>query len=306
MDIIKAFEETNTREPKKRDYFYVTNLGSCPRQVIYNMEGREAEPYTVGELSRFQSGTFTQRNWEYAWNRKGILLAKEFYIPALWGKPFFHGRVDDLLYNLSFNEEFLLNCNVKGDAKFLKSIKPTDIILLEFKTARSNAFSYPNKIAKLSHKLQTWAYQIHLEEFFPSLTIKEHAFLFYVDRDGTNKPILHILERPDKDLLRIEATKLIQAYRNFKEKDILPPALSRNLKKVKIGGLSKVKLVSNWKCNYCKYRRICELPEYKSKDNVIGTVKGKSFVPNKNYDEFKMKDFINDDEIKSLIQKEEK
>ena len=291
MDLIEAYLETNKIKAKKRTYFYVSDLGKCKRQVIFKMLGRKGVPYTVGELNRFQSGTLAQRNWEWSWRRQNLLLKSELYLPKVLGTDRFHGRVDDLLTNLTFTDESFLKCKTYDPYDFLKTIKPTDIILLEFKTARSFSFSYPEQMLRDTHKFQTWTYLLDIIKFKPSIKIRKHPLVLYVDRDGTNSPILFVLDKPtlkkNYTILKEEMKGLVKAYALYKRKKILPDILNRELKvvkkKVKKEIQYKIELKARWNCSYCKYQKICKLPKHKLKTNIIGTIKDEKFVPKKNF-----------------------
>ena len=307
QDIISAYEDVNQVKDKKRTYFYVSSLGKCRRQVIFGMEGRKRKSYTVGELNRFQSGTLSQRNWEYAWKRKDILLKSELYLPKVLGTDRFHGRIDDLLTNLTFNDDFFKRCDVYDPYDFLKKIKPTNIILLEFKTARSYSFAYQDQMLRYPHQLQTWMYLLHLLKYMPSIKIQRHPLIFYVDRDGTNKPVLFVLDKPtlkkNYTILKKEMVNLVKAYVLFKKKKVLPDILDRELKlvkkKIKDVIQYKIQLKAYWECSYCKYHRACKLPKERLKTNIIGTIKENKFEPNKNYEKFKKE--IDDKKINNLI-----
>jgi hypothetical protein len=74
-----------------RDYFYVSEVDSCPRALFYKMKGYPKEPFTPTTYRKLDNGDYVHRRIMSMLLSLGIVVASEIRIP---GDKIFHGRAD--------------------------------------------------------------------------------------------------------------------------------------------------------------------------------------------------------------------
>lgn len=94
--LIERLEEYFRREEtvRERDYFYVTDVGKCPRQIYYSVKGFPKPPLDGQTARRLAVGDDFHRRIVQALYSLGIAVAAEVPIPP---NPLFHGRADAIV-----------------------------------------------------------------------------------------------------------------------------------------------------------------------------------------------------------------
>ena len=77
-----------------RDYFYVSEVDSCPRALFYKMKGYPKEPFTPTTYRKLDNGDYVHRRIMSMLLSLGIVVAAEIRIPE---DKIFHGRADAIV-----------------------------------------------------------------------------------------------------------------------------------------------------------------------------------------------------------------
>lgn len=91
--LIERLEEYFQREERVRvrDYFYVTEVAKCPRQIFYSTKGFPRPPLDGQTARKLAVGDAAHQRIVQALYGMGIVVAAEAPIPP---NPLFHGRAD--------------------------------------------------------------------------------------------------------------------------------------------------------------------------------------------------------------------
>ncbi len=91
--LIERLEEYFQREERVRvrDYFYVTEVAKCPRQIFYSAKGFPRPPLDGQTARKLAVGDAAHQRIVQALYGMGIVVAAEAPIPE---NPLFHGRAD--------------------------------------------------------------------------------------------------------------------------------------------------------------------------------------------------------------------
>lgn len=94
--LIELLEEFFKRdEPyRERDYFYVSEVGKCPRQIFYTVKGFPRPPLDGQTARRLAVGEDAHRRLVQALYSLGVVVAAEVPIPP---GSLFHGRADAIV-----------------------------------------------------------------------------------------------------------------------------------------------------------------------------------------------------------------
>jgi len=279
MEILNEIYKQLEKEDRPKEYFYVTDLGTCPRKVIMNFGDYKKKPLTNAEKIMFFKADNDNKAMARLLNKSNrfFIIREEFKIndglPEMW-----HGRLDNLLYD---REE--------------KSISP-----LDWKGTRS--LRYQAELPKPSHVLQIRAYLMALINMqFPV----DKGYLIYTDRTGSYEGIEFIIEPDNKSVLA--EMKIYEDYYSKSIIDgyapILPEILSREIKKVK----NEFYLIPNWQCGYCYYQDLSCEPNISK--NKIAEIKDNKLKIRKDYLEYedKLNELINpkdNDDFYNFVKKE--
>lgn len=265
MQILSEIYKQLEKEDRPKEYFYVTDLGTCPRKVIMNFGDYEKKPLTNAEKIMFFKANSDHKSMARLLNKSNrfFIIREEFNIndglPKMW-----HGRLDNLLYD---REE--------------KSISP-----LDWKGTRS--LRYQAELPKQSHILQIRAYLMALINMqFPV----DRGYLIYTDRTGSYGGVEFIIE-PDNESV-LEEMKIYEDWYNNVTKvkhytatitnRTLPPILDREIKQIK----NEFYLIPNWQCGYCYYQGLSCKPNISK--NKIAEIKDNKLKIRKGYEEYKDK-----------------
>ncbi len=77
--------------PRTRDYFYVSEVSKCPRQIFYTMKGFPRPPLDGVTARKLAVGDDAHRRIAQALYSMGVIVAAEVPLPA---DALFHGRAD--------------------------------------------------------------------------------------------------------------------------------------------------------------------------------------------------------------------
>ena len=229
--ILEEIYKQLDKPERKKEYFYVTDLGSCPRKVIMNFGDYKKKPLTNAEKIMFHKADSDHTQMSRLLNQSDrYSVMKEEYsindgLPEMW-----HGRLDCLVYDKGTDEMF-----------------PVD-----WKGTRS--LRYQTDLPKQQHVLQLQAYIWALNQMnYPV----NRGVIIYVDRSGSYDGLefdvggsIRKLRPEMKTLENYYNKSIIKGYA-----PILPDMLPREIKKSK----NIFNLVPNWQCGYCKYQSLsCE------------------------------------------------
>ena len=91
--LIERLEEYFQREERVRvrDYFYVTEVAKCPRQIFYSAKGFPRPPLDGQTARKLAVGDAAHQRIVQALYGMGIVVAAEAPLPP---NPLFHGRAD--------------------------------------------------------------------------------------------------------------------------------------------------------------------------------------------------------------------
>lgn len=94
--LIELLEEYFQREEpqRERDYFYVTEVGKCPRQIFYAVKGFPRPPVDGQTARRLAVGEDAHRRLVQALFSLGLVVAAEVPTPP---GSLFHGRADAII-----------------------------------------------------------------------------------------------------------------------------------------------------------------------------------------------------------------
>jgi len=286
MQILNEIYKQLEKEDRPKEYFYVTDLGTCPRKVIMNFGDYKKKPMTNAEKIMFFKADSDHKSMARLLNKSNrfFIIREEFNIseglPKMW-----HGRLDNLLYD---REE--------------KSISPID-----WKGTRS--LKYQAELPKQSHILQIRAYLMALINMrFPV----DKGIIIYMDRTGSYEGIEFVIE-PDNDSvlaeMKIYEDYLINQYEfekytidskclkiksldtfsennqtrifSLRNSSLLPQILCRDIKQIK----NEFYLIPNWQCSYCYYQGLSCEPNMSK--NKIAEIKDNKLKIRKGYEEYK-------------------
>jgi len=260
MKILNEIYKQLDRPDRTKEYFYVTDLGTCPRKVIMNFGSYEKKPQTNAEKIMFYKAENDHRAMARLLNKSDrfFIIREEFSIneglPEMW-----HGRLDNLIYD-------------KED----KSISP-----LDWKGTRS--LKYQLELLKQSHILQIRSYLMALINMqFPT----DKGYIIYTDRTGSYEGVEFVIE-PDNESVLAEMKIYEDWYLSNVGEQLtgifeykLPPIISREIKQIK----NEFYLVPNWQCGYCYYCNLSCKPNMSK--NKIAEIKDDKLVIRKEYLEY--------------------
>jgi len=94
--LIELLEEYFKREEpqRERDYFYVSEVGKCPRQIFYTVKGFPRPPLDGQTARKLLVGEDAHRRLVQALYSLGLVVAAEVSIPP---GALFHGRADAIV-----------------------------------------------------------------------------------------------------------------------------------------------------------------------------------------------------------------
>jgi CRISPR/Cas system-associated exonuclease Cas4 (RecB family) len=94
--LVELLEEYFQREEphRERDYFYVSEVGKCPRQIFYTVKGFPRPPLDGQTARRLLVGEDAHRRLLQALYSLGLVVAAEVPIPP---GALFHGRADAII-----------------------------------------------------------------------------------------------------------------------------------------------------------------------------------------------------------------
>jgi CRISPR/Cas system-associated exonuclease Cas4 (RecB family) len=94
--LIELLEEYFQREEpqRERDYFYVSEVGKCPRQIFYTVKGFPRPPLDGQTARKLLVGEDAHRRLVQALYSLGLVVAAEVPIPP---GALFHGRADAII-----------------------------------------------------------------------------------------------------------------------------------------------------------------------------------------------------------------
>ncbi len=255
--IVDEIKKQLYSEDRKKECFYVTDLGTCLRKMVLDFIGAEKKPWTAQELYMFKKSKDQQD--KFAEMLRGtdnyFLLKEELVIndglPDGW-----HGRLDFLVYDLND-----------------KHFKP-----IEYKSSRS--FGNPEHLPRPENVLQTKAYIAATRFMYLEFNIKK-GILFYDDRSGSNLPLEFGIDNLDG--LDDEMALCEKAYLGYTEHDIMPDFLPREIKLRNYGKIFY--LEPNYMCDgYCKYSGVSCKPDLSK--TKLADVKDGILVIRKGYEEY--------------------
>ncbi|MCD6092738.1 MAG: PD-(D/E)XK nuclease family protein [Candidatus Aenigmarchaeota archaeon] len=96
MLVEKIDEFYREREPdKKRDYFYVSEVGDCPRKIFFKIKNAPKEPMEPRVNRIFHNGDHVHIRLMSVLYSLGLVTASEIEIPP---DKLFHGRADAIVH----------------------------------------------------------------------------------------------------------------------------------------------------------------------------------------------------------------
>lgn len=258
------------REDRVKEYFYVTDLGKCPRKVIMDFGDFKKKPLTESELLMFKFADYIHERVTSLLRKSDRFVVAANELSLNGGLPnFWHGRCDALLFDLH-------------DRIFIP---------LEIKSTR--AFRYTSDFPKPEHIMQINAYM------FALITMgydTQRGIILYVDRSGSNKPLEFKIPY-DENILH-EFKKYEELYKKHFETELtLPPVMAREIKKVR----NTLYLVPSWQCDYCHYQGLSCNPNMSK--NKLGELTKEGFKKSRDYGKFA--DEIDQNKLNKFIKPEE-
>lgn len=264
--ILNEIYKALNKPDRKKEYFYVTDLGSCPRKVIMNFGEYEKKPLTNAEKIMFHKADSDHTQMSRLLNQSDrYSVMKEEYsvnegLPDMW-----HGRLDCLVYDRDTNEMF-----------------PVD-----WKGTRS--LRYQSDLPKEQHVLQLQAYIWALNQMnYPV----NRGVIIYVDRSGSYDGLEFDIEGSIRELIpemkiyekayKESGFKVLMAYPlpEILPEIKLPPILPREIKQSK----NIFNLIPNWQCGYCKYQGLSCNPNMST--NKAAEINDKELIIRKGYEEY--------------------
>jgi hypothetical protein len=230
---------------------YLSELGDCPRKVMLRLtdaEKKHREGYELDNLQvMYALGDFLHELTASSLEWFGALISYERTVQTWEG---FGGRLD---------VEF-------QDGK--------DIVLMDIKSRRSQAFKYDDDLPKHEHVLQVGAYL--LEEG----CIATKACVDYVDRGGSNSDVVKVL---DMEFARIAAAEAMRSLSEIRAQlPELPPPLPAELKehynRSKPRALTSVGRVRSWRCNYCDFESASCKPDAPAEEIILAEADKKNLL----------------------------
>lgn len=231
MDIIDLMDRMllDYEEHKQRaDRLYVTDVGKCPRAVAYALMSSPKRERSAQEQANlrfmFRLARHIEEDVGRALAHAGITYETQYPLP-----------IDDR-ENWGGRPDFVIIEN----GEISKGI--------EVKSIRSTAFKFP--LPKTEHVYQKSIYEHYLVVPFS---------LVYYDRGGANTPQVHT-DHTDDFIALMDELDVVRE--NLPD---LPPQLDRVLKmtdkKRGTEQYTKVKLVPDWRCEYCDYNQSVCFPD---------------------------------------------
>lgn len=246
IDIINEITEQLKRETRKKEYFYVTDIGKCKRKICLDFKGAPKKDLTTGEMFMFDDADESHKNLAKRVGMiKGIaVIENEMNIteglPSMW-----HGRLDSLCFDIPAKEFFVID--FKGTRAFRKGVD----------------------LPKQDHIYQIKSYLFALR----NMGIKaEKGLLFYKDRTGSCAPMIFEVDY-DPEIINV-FKEYEDVYEIFNATNELPEILPREFKLKR----NEIKLVPNWQCSYCKYQGISCKPIMS--ENKVADVQGSELIIN--------------------------
>ncbi len=248
MSILEEIYIQLDKPKKKKEHFYVTDLGSCPRKVIMNFGDYKRKELTNAEKIMFFKANSDHKSMTYLLNKskKYSVMETELVIndglPKLW-----HGRLDVLIY------DYKGSCMYPIDWKGTRSLR------------------YQADLPKSAHKLQLRSYIMALRVLSYPVDIGK---LTYVDRTGSYEGVEFEIEADDDEVLENMKfyEKCLTVYKGDSDNllpQLLPPIIPREIKRTK----DEFHLVPNWQCGYCHYQPSSCKPNM-SKNKIASMVNG--------------------------------
>ena len=216
----------------------------CPRQLWLRIRGAKKKELSTGQLLMFDHGHRIHER---------LVEVMDTALPLGW--HIFHVekgvRIGDVTGRLDIMLKHALGSRV----------------VVDFKTLRGRAFGYLEEV-RPAHKLQVQSYSMAVNA--------DGGLVFYVDREGQNKPKQFFVERDDAKVKWAIAETLEVAH--GEQPGILLPQLVISKNK----GPDSVKLKMPWQCEYCEYIDIScpgALPYEDRNNGIIGYLDGETFKP---------------------------
>lgn len=223
----------------------------CSRQFWLRLKGEEKTPPGIGQMMMFDNGHGIHERL-VAKLKKGL--------PEGWTVAAVEGETGAKL-------------GIKGHFDVKLRGPKGQVVIVDFKTTRSNAFKFEDGLPKLAnvYQIQGYGYEENADAMI----------LLYVDRDGSNTPIQKVIERDDERVLAsAEYIKKVAASPVPPEK-MLPVI---NIKENK--GPNSVVASLPWQCKYCDFYGIsCSGPMLKDDSGkVVGHINGGTFTPREGFE----------------------
>lgn len=223
VDYIDSIAEPFERKPNR---LYVTDVGACPRSVMYRLLDTEKDPQSeqsiVNDKMMFDLAEHIETMLTTALEKNGMLIDQQLSVPIddrdNWG-----GRID-----------------IAADYNGRR--------IIEVKTMRSNAFNYSSDLPKGSHSYQASIYDHYMTDV---LELDSPPMLWYADRGGANTPLEFYVDNWE------EAEPLMDALDEHRSSlPALPDKLPKVLKLRTYG--KEVKEEPDFRCSYCPYQGTCK------------------------------------------------
>lgn len=248
--LISMFEEEEKKQQEARGLsnqrlYYGSDLApsSCERQAWFRLRGAPRKALSLGERLMFHAGHRVEDTVIQAFDAAGLLVAKQGNVrpvrPSAWA---WGGRYDALVKDVGLPGEVAIGhaCD-----------QPPPLVLVDVKTSRAYAFKKRDAFPKEEHVWQLSAYFHEVKRHYPSLTRGE---LHYLDRDGSNQPLVVPLTQENGKLIaeeRIIAEEARKAHLCLPETPL--PQLREDV-------------VTSWRCGYCPYAAECKPEQHPAYD----------------------------------------
>lgn len=254
MEILDEIYKQLKQEDRKKEYFYVTDLGVCPRKVVMDFGDYKKKPLTNAERLMFHKAESDHREMAMLLNKSNRYSVMKYEMNITEGLPdMWHGRLDCLVYDLQLNEMFPV------DWKGTRSLK------------------YRVELPKANHVLQVKCYIWALYQMNYPVT---KGKLIYTDRTGSYDGMEYWVS----DCNAVEIQNLMNVYQvalnSYMYDKELPDILPRTINKTK----DEYYLVPDWQCGYCKYQGLSCEPNMSK--NKIAEIKDNKLVMRKGYEEY--------------------
>jgi len=299
MQILNEIYKQLEHIDRTKEYFYVTDLGTCPRKVIMNFGSYEKKPQTNAEKIMFYKAENDHRAMARLLNKsKRFSIIKEEFdisegLPKMW-----HGRLDSLVFD-NVPTTYLVERNVdlekiKSFAKprgiitvdnvnSIKKLNGSSIYPIDWKGTRS--LKYQVELPKKNHITQLRAYIMALQNMNYDCN---KGVLIYSDRTGSYEGIEFVIQ-PDNDSVLAEMKIYEDWYLSNVGEQLtgifeykLPPILERSIKH--FPKINEFHLIPNWQCDYCYYEGLSCHPNMSK--NKIAEIKDNKLKIRNGYFEY--------------------